>query len=138
MLALIKMVSITLSGCVIIRNEKILLLFRKKHSHYEFPGGKQKKGETLEQTAMREVKEEIGCGVKIIKYLGYKDFSLNKKTFRNHRFLAELNQSEVPKLMEPEIFRDISWIPIRDYKKYLVAYNVKLFCEQYINGEIEL
>lgn len=129
---------INLSGCVILKDEKILLLYKKKRSHYELPGGKQKEGESLEQTAKREAKEELGCSVEIIKYLGYNDFSFNRKNFRSHKFLAELKNNSIPKVMEPDIFRDLLWLPISDYKKYPVASNVKFFCEQYINGELEL
>ena len=51
---------IQLSGCAIIKEGKLLLIWKKKHNHYEFPGGKVEEGETLEQTAVRETKEEIG------------------------------------------------------------------------------
>ena len=60
---------IHLSGCAIIEEGKLLLLWKKKHKHYEFPGGKVNLGESLEEAARREVREEIWCEVDIIKYL---------------------------------------------------------------------
>ncbi len=129
---------INLSGCVIIENDKLLLIWKNKHNHYEFPGGKVDAGETFEQTALREAKEEIDCEVKIIKYLGCKEFHIDDRDFRSHKYLAQIPKGQVPKIMEPEIFRDVFWLPIKDYKNYSVAPNVKEFCEDYINGKLEL
>ena len=98
---------IQLSGCAIIDDGKLLLIWKKKHDHYEFPGGKVEGGETLEETALRETKEEIGCDVKIIKYLAYKEFHINGRDFRSHKYLAQIPRGQIPKIMEPELFRDI-------------------------------
>lgn len=129
---------IQLSGSAIIKAGKLLLLFRKKHGHYEFPGGKVEGNETLKQTALRETKEEIGCDVKLIKYLGYIDFCADNMDFRSHIYLAEISKSEVPRVGEPELFSSIFWLPIIEYRKYVIAPNVKKFCEDYINKELEL
>ncbi|MEI6563772.1 MAG: A/G-specific adenine glycosylase [bacterium] len=54
---------------------------------WEFPGGKQKKGETLEQTAVREIKEETGLMVRIgapyatVKH-AYSHFKITMTAFR--------------------------------------------------------
>ena len=129
---------IQLSGCAIIKEGKLLLIWKKKHNHYEFPGGKVEEGETLEQTAVRETKEEIGCDVELIKYLGYEDFHIDGKDFRSHVYLAKIKKGQKPKVMEPKLFRDVFWLPIRKYKKYCVAPNVKQFCEDYIKGKLDL
>lgn len=126
------MKKIQLSGCAIIENEKLLVIWKRKHNHYELPGGKVEEGETLEQTAIRETKEEIGCDVELLKYLGYIDFHINGKDYRSHTYLAKIKEGQEPKIMEPEVFRDILWLPIREYKQYPVAPNVKQFCEDYI------
>lgn len=129
---------IQLSGCAIINNGKLLLIWKKKHNHYEFPGGGVEDGETLIQTALRETKEEIGCDVKIIKYLGYKEFHIDNKDFKSHKYLAQIPSGQIPKVMEPELFRDIFWLPMKQYKEYSVAPNVKDFCKDYINGKLDV
>jgi len=129
---------IQLSACAILDNGKLLLIWKNKQSHYEFPGGKVEIGETLEQTAIRETKEEIGCDVKIIKYVGYSDFSIEERNFRSHKYLAQISMGQSPMIMEPAVFRDFLWLPMRHYKEYSVAPNVKDFCEDYIKGKLDI
>lgn len=56
---------------VVIRDgEKILLLERRDGNGLGLPGGHIKQGETAEEAARREVKEETGVDVEIVKILG--------------------------------------------------------------------
>jgi ADP-ribose pyrophosphatase YjhB (NUDIX family) len=131
------MEKIILSGSIIIENNKLLLIYKKKHNHYEFPGGKVEENETIEQTAIRETKEEINCDVEIIKYIGYNDFLIENNNFRSHKFLAKIKNNQKPKIMEEDKFKDILWLDIDEYKqnktnkKYTFAPNVKEFLENF-------
>jgi 8-oxo-dGTP pyrophosphatase MutT (NUDIX family) len=127
---------INLSGCAIIENNKLLLLWKIKHQHYEFPGGKVEKNETLEQTAIRECKEELNTDIKLQKYLGYEEFIINNKSYRSHKYLGEIKNNQTPKVAEPEEFEKLFWLPIKKYKDFTCAPNVKKFCQKIIDGEI--
>ncbi|HIJ98617.1 TPA: NUDIX hydrolase [archaeon] len=126
---------IELSGCVIIANGKLLVLWKNEHGHYELPGGKVKEGETLEEAAIRETKEEIGCDVELLKYAGYIDFSIKGKNCRSHNYLAKIKEGQTPRIMEPKSFKDLIWLPIENYEEYTVAPNVKKICEDYLSGK---
>jgi len=60
-------------GGIIIRHGKVLLLYKNHNGRYVgwvLPKGSIEKGESLKQTALREVEEEAGVKAKIIKYVG--------------------------------------------------------------------
>lgn len=71
------------AGGVVVFGNAILLL-RKYNGDWVLPKGKVEKGETREQAALREVREETGVKAQIDKYLGeihytYKEnWDLNK------------------------------------------------------------
>lgn len=121
---------IEISGAVVIDTGKLLLLHKKSSEHFELPGGKVEDGETYEEAMKREVKEEIDCEVKVKKYLGYVEFVRKGKGFRSHMFLVELK--DVPKVNEPEEFSKLIWMPLSEYQKFVLAPNVLLFCERFL------
>lgn len=52
-------------GCIIIKNNKVLLVYEKNMNFWGFPKGHMEKGENEIETALREVKEEVGLDVEI-------------------------------------------------------------------------
>lgn len=61
-----------------------------EEGHWTLPGGRVDPGETLEQTAIREVYEETGVIVRITRELGQLNIPDGKGgTYEIHDFLAE-------------------------------------------------
>ncbi len=52
-------------GCIIIKDNKVLLINEIHGNFWGFPKGHMENGETEIETALREVKEEVGLDVKI-------------------------------------------------------------------------
>lgn len=71
------------SGGVIINNNLILLL-KKYNGDYVLPKGRIERGESIQEAALREVKEESGITGEIKKYLGKIEYSFINKV-RNIR-----------------------------------------------------
>ncbi len=58
------------AGCLVVNDHReVLLVTDKERKIWTFPKGHAEHGETLEQAALREVEEETGYSVKIIKRL---------------------------------------------------------------------
>ena len=58
-------------GCIILKNKKVLLVYEKNRNFWGFPKGHMENGETEIETALREVKEEVGLDVEIDKERRY-------------------------------------------------------------------
>lgn len=102
---------LNLAGCIIKdKNGKILLLHRNtsKRTQWEVPGGKIDEGETAEQTAIREIEEELGVKVQTVKLLGKAEFVEDDYTLYYSWYLAEVTEGNV-KVMEPEVFDQLGY-----------------------------
>ena len=97
---------ITADAIIRYEPDKIILIKRKNppyQGHYALPGGFMDIGETIENTCIREAKEETNVDVKIIKMVGV--FSDPKRDPRGHTvtvaFLCEpLTDHEEPKAQD--------------------------------------
>ena len=55
-------------GVAIVRDHRVLAA-RRADGGWEFPGGKVEPGEAPEAAAVREIAEELGCGVEVTGWL---------------------------------------------------------------------
>jgi mutator protein MutT len=104
-------------GAIILRNDNILLLLRKKAPEagsWTIPGGRVEFGETVEQAILREVKEEIGVEGRVIAPLGVTDHILTEEHSHwvSPRFLIEVIGE--PQNMEPQSHEEMRWFPISE------------------------
>lgn len=70
----------TSCGGVVIHRGKILLLYKNFYHRYEgwvLPKGTVESGETYQETALREVKEETGVSAEINEYVGKSEYSFS-------------------------------------------------------------
>lgn len=93
------------AGAFIIDNEKILLIHRffQGREYYVIPGGGVEEGETIEEAAIREIKEETNLDAKLNKHVFefYNEF--DKRV--NHFFLVT-EFTGTPELGGPEAKRN--------------------------------
>ena len=79
---------------------RVLLVHRPRHDDWSFPKGKTDPGETIEQAALREVKEETGLDCRITQNLpslrySYRDRGGRLRPKVVHYFLMEMVEGKL-------------------------------------------
>ena len=100
-------------------NQQILLAQRpaSKGGEWEFPGGKQETGESLEQALKREINEELSIEIHIDQQLGVEMVNFQDKTYVIHFFQSYYQGQEI-QLTEHQSFR---WFDINDLQYVKVS-----------------
>ena len=85
---------------IILKDDNIILMHRIKDNkeYYVYPGGGLENGETNEQCVAREIKQEIGINVKILKYL----YRLEEEKDIEYYYLCEYLSGEIGTGTGPE------------------------------------
>ena len=100
------------------RKGKVLITRRPRGSHlagyWEFPGGKQEEGETLEACLEREILEELAVKVTVTDYLLQIDHEYAEKSISLHLFLCADPAGE-PQALGCE---DMTWVDPEDLDRY--------------------
>ena len=102
---------IKLAGCVITDEQgRTLLLHRNngRHEQWEIPGGKIDAGETAEQAAAREIKEELGVDIEILEKIGDAGFTQGRRKYHYTWFSAAVSGGQ-PKVAEPKTFDNLEY-----------------------------
>lgn len=91
---------------------------RDEHGHWDGGGGGLKHGETLEETVIREVKEEYNASVLKLDYVGHLEvFRTNESRQRTHWVAffhaVKVDPSQV-RIMEPDIFEESGWFTLNN------------------------
>ncbi len=101
-----------IAGCIIIDDNKVLLIKKKNNNWFELPGGTIENNESPEQTAMREMREEICCDVEIFSLYEEKEFEHKGKFYHGTWFFGKISEGQIPIIGEPEEYSELSFIPL--------------------------
>ena len=115
------MKKVNVSAAVIVKDNKYLIAKRNKDKHlggyFEFPGGKQDEDETLEQTVVREIKEELNVDITVDRKLGEEHYSDEKINVHLHYFFCTIIKGDII-LKEHE---EAAWVSKEEFNKYKFA-----------------
>ena len=81
---------------------------------WEFPGGKQEEGESIQNTVIREIKEELGISVLVRYKLIEFDYAYMDQDIHFSVYICHLIEGE-PKPIES---LQIKWVNIHDLVNY--------------------
>lgn len=116
------------TGVAVFKNGRLLVVRRDISNsfggHYELPGGKVDQGETIEQSAIRELYEETGLRVaKVLRVFSGMDYTTQTKPkVRQINFLAEAEAANVTLSHEHDHYR---WITQDDIAGLVTTDEVK-------------
>jgi 8-oxo-dGTP diphosphatase len=101
---------------LIIDHNKILLFYRYRdgRTYYALPGGHVEAGEALEETAIREIKEELNLNVTLsCKLWEYKNWGRMEHYYLASSFSGEIKLGfpELGKLSPQNVYRP-EWVPL--------------------------
>ena len=115
------------SAVLVVQDGKYLLAERNKENYQGYwiiPGGGVNFGETIQEAAIREIKEETNLDVELIKLIGYKEI-INVPG--NYHSLVFYHLAK-PKHMDLEASSDVSavkFLDIEEIKKLKIAESVE-------------
>lgn len=136
------MQKISLAGCLIFNSDgKLLLLHRNtsKRVQWEISGGKIEENENPEDTAIREIQEEIGVTVSIDRLIGTKEFE-EDGFFMDYNWFVAIIKEGVPQVMETEKFDKLEfhdWRTLTKLRNELSA-NTKNLLLHYESGLLKI
>lgn len=107
--------ALLLTGCLLIRNNKVLLLRRKGLDFWELPGGKVEDGKEPEAVVVETTKLQTGLDAEIIQQFEVLGYQKDGNTVEEVIF-----ECSVPETCKPEVSEGIEeadWFSLEDAKK---------------------
>ncbi|MBR3162768.1 MAG: NUDIX domain-containing protein [Clostridia bacterium] len=124
-------------GCVIFDKEthsKVLIVYEKGRNFWGFPKGHIEEGETEVETALREVKEEVGLDVKILdeKYRYAINYIIEDKQIDKTSvfYIAETLEDDVTITNQEAEIEDSKWVTIDEAFNIITFDNTKEILEK--------
>jgi mutator protein MutT len=131
---------IKVASCIISDDYgRFLLLHRyaTEESRWETPGGKVEEEETLEDAAVREMREELGIAVIIDVKLGTAVVELPDNDYEITWFRAKIVGGQ-PQVMEQDMFDDLEYFDIEDLPSLALSPGTLELHNMIFTGEVQL
>ena len=130
------MTEATSCGGVVIFRGKILLLYKNIRGRYEgwvLPKGTVEPGESFEETALREVREESGARAEIVDYIGASQYTFqasHQDILKSVHWFLMMGESYYSKPQREEYFMDSGFYKYHEASHLLKFSNEKQILEK--------
>ena len=119
-------------GCIILKNNKVLLIYERNAKYWGFPKGHMECNETELETAKREVNEEVGLDIEINKNKRYElNYITNQGIHKTVVLYIATPKSDKITIQESEIEK-VKWCDFREALDMLYFENLKKLLEKVI------
>lgn len=110
--------------CAVIEREgRVLLAQRPTGKHlplqWEFAGGKVEPGEAPEAAIVREIREELGCEIEIVRALPAFVFDYKTVVIRMIPFVARLTETSAEPCAHEHVA--LAWVSPSEFSRYALA-----------------
>jgi 8-oxo-dGTP pyrophosphatase MutT (NUDIX family) len=113
------------SGPVIVEDHKVLLAIQGEDTFWKFCGGKTKDSETLQDTAQRRSREELGIEIKILDKNPFLLHTIKKTPEGNiDVILVHYLAKRIGEINPGSDIREWKWLPLEDLKNKNIAPNI--------------
>ena len=111
--------------------DKIAIIYRKEENDFSFPKGHLEAGETLEQCAIRETKEETGLDIQIVSILSVIPYT--NKSDGHVETTYYLARSIDDSAVQPEPGVDVFWMTISEALEKISYENLRQFLKETVS-----
>jgi 8-oxo-dGTP diphosphatase len=123
------------AAAIIKEGEQFLICQRAKEDEcallWEFPGGKREAGETLEDCAVRELKEELDVDIRVLEMFDTALYCFEDKEVFLTFFKAEIIGGD----LTLKVHKEIQWVTRKELKKFnFMPANIEIL-ERIIRGD---
>ncbi|MEU6973525.1 NUDIX hydrolase [Kitasatospora aureofaciens] len=124
-------------AAAIVVHERRVLMVRRRVSEgqlsWQFPAGEIEPGESAEEAAVRETKEETGLGVAVVRLLGER---VHPKTGRLMSYTACEVVSGTAEVIDTEELDELAWAALPEIPEY-VPYGLFEPVQDYLDAALE-
>lgn len=117
-----KSAAVVAAGALIWRDHQgrleLLIIHRPKYDDWSWPKGKQDRGETIPETAVREVAEEVGLGITLGAPLAVTTYKIKQGRKDVHYWAAQLPAGKRPKADGGEV-DELAWVSVKKARRLL-------------------
>ena len=122
------MPTILLSGCAIMKHEKLLLIRKKERDFWELPGGMVKTKADIEKAAAEKTKDQIGVEPTVVQQFTILEYQKDGNNIEANIFECDVDPDA--EFVPGENIEEVRWFEIAKLDKENIGEDVKSILEE--------